>query len=126
MTENLGALADDIYAMKEEIAAADAVAADLRSKRNELESKLMSLMDEAGTDIVRGNNATCSISKVNKFRVGDFTELEKVVYRKKLLHLFEKRLSSVACQELKDSLGGKMISGVIEVEVANLNVRRKG
>lgn len=121
--EKLGEIGDRIYAMNAEIAAANKVVDELQSKKRELEDLLMSRMDEAGTDIVRGAAATVSISESVKPQIQDFDALATFVIRRKALHLFERRIASTAYKELRDEIG-KPIPGVSEFVARRLNVRK--
>lgn len=124
MATNLGALADELYAKNAEIAQANAVVKNLENEKREIENRLLGSMQEAGTDIVRGNSATVSISEVVRPQIDDFNALEKFVLRQKALYLFERRIASTAYRELKESLGGKPIPGLSEFTQARLNVRK--
>jgi hypothetical protein len=81
-------------------------------------------MQDAGTDICRGQFATISISEVVRAKIEDWAKFEPYLYRNKKLHLMEKRISSVAYRELKESLGGKPIPGLTDYVSTRLNVRK--
>jgi hypothetical protein len=123
MATNLGELGDLIYAKREEIAAANAKVKELEAERNALEARLLGAMQEAGTDIVRGQLATISISETVRPQLADWSEFERFVLRKKALSLFERRIAANAYREMKDNLGGKPIPGVSEFVQVRLNVR---
>lgn len=126
MTLNLGELGDALYAKHEEIAKANAALKVLTDEKRLLEERLISAMNEAGTDIARGERATCSLGEPKVVaKIDDFGALSQFVLRKKALHLFERRISSTAYREMKTSLGGKAIPGLSEFEVRSLNVRKR-
>ena len=124
MGMKLGELGDAIYAKKQEIAEASAVVDRLDAERRALEDELINRMDEAGTDIVRGDSATISISENIRPQLQDWDTFNKFVLRKKALHLFERRISSTAYKELKESLGGKALPGLSEFDQARLTVKK--
>jgi hypothetical protein len=68
MATNLGALADAIYAKREEVAQAQAVADELGKEQRAMENELLAAMQEAGTDIARGSSATVSITILSRLR----------------------------------------------------------
>src|SRR5690606_37090522 len=124
MTINFGALADSLYEKNEEISQANAKVEELKREKREREDTLILAMQDAGTNIVRGNKASVSISEVSRPQIQDFDAFEKFVLRRKALHLFERRIASTAYRELKDQLGGKPIPGLTEFNQVRLNVRR--
>jgi len=124
MAANLGALADAIYSKGEEVSQANAKVKELETEKRALEERLLNEMREAGTDIVRGATVTVSISETVRPQLADWGDFERFVLRKKALQLFERRISSKAYNELKDSQGGKAVPGVTEFVQTRLNIRR--
>lgn len=124
MAMKLGELGDAIYAKKQEIAEAAAVVDRLDAERRALEDELINRMDEVGTDIVRGDSATISISETVRPQLQDWDAFNKFVLRKKALHLFERRISATAYREMKEELGNKPVPGVSEFVARRLNVRK--
>lgn len=124
MATNLGELGDNIYRKTVEIAAVDARRKELDQQKRDMENELMAAMQKAGTDIVRGSLATLSVSELVKPQIVDLEKLYQFVLRKKVLHLFERRIATTAYRELKDQLGNKPIPGLSEFTVTKLNVRK--
>lgn len=124
MSVNLGKLADQLYAKNEEIAAANARVKELEGEKTQLETKLLQSMKSAGTDIVRGDTATVSISETVRPKIDDFEAFASFVLRKKAIHLFERRVAANAYREMKESLNNKPIPGISEFTHERLNVRR--
>lgn len=124
MSVNLGKLADQLYAKNEEIAAANARVKELEGEKTQLETKLLQSMKGVGTNIVRGETATVSISETVRPKIDDFEAFSSFVLRKKALHLFERRIAATAYRELKESLNGKAIPGTSEFTHERLNIRR--
>lgn len=124
MAMKLGELGDKIYAKNEEIAQANARVKELENEKRAIEEKLLAAMQQAGTDIVRGEQATVSISETIRPQLADADAFFAFVLRKKALHLFERRIAATAYREMKDSLKGKPVPGVTEFSQLRLNVRR--
>lgn len=123
-TLNFGLLADALYDKNGEIAQLNAQLKEREGEKRDIENKLLGAMQEAGTDIVRGNKATVSISETVRYQIVDTEALFPFIGRKKAFHLFERRLSSAACKEMLESLGGKPIPGVTPYPQTRLNVRK--
>ena len=121
---NLGDLADAIYKKNAEISAANARVKELEGEKSELENTLLGKMQEAGTDIVRGESATVSISTTIRPQLQDPDAFFAFVLRKKALHLFERRIAANAYKEMKELMKGRPIPGVGEFEQTRLNVRK--
>lgn len=124
MAINFGELADALYAKNEEIARVNAKVKELEGEKRELENTLLTAMQDAGTNIVRGSAATVSISENIRPQIQDFDELERFVLRRKALHLFERRIAATAYREMKELLGNKPIPGLSEFTQLRLNVRK--
>jgi hypothetical protein len=123
MKLNLGELADAIYAKKADIAKANKKVEELKAEESALENKLLAAMQELGTDIVRGESATVSISTTTRPQLQDFDAFIAFVSRRKAYHLFERRIAGNAYKEMRELLG-KPIPGVGEFEQVRLNVRK--
>jgi hypothetical protein len=121
---NLGKLGDALYAKNEQIALANEAVKVLEGEKRELEAQLLAAMTTAGTDIVRGDLATVSVSELMRPQLQDWAKFEQFVLRKKALHLFEKRIAVNAYKEMKESLHGKDVPGVTEYNYQRLNVRK--
>ena len=124
MALNLGALGDELYEKNQEIAQINAQLKEVENEKREIENKLLGAMQEIGTDIVRGSLATISISETVRPQLQDADLFFAFVYRKKALHLMERRIAPTAYREMKDSLGGKPIPGLSEFVQIRLNVRK--
>lgn len=123
MAINLGELGDSIFSKSAEIAAVDARRKELDQEKRDLENQLLTAMQDAGTEIVRGSLATVSISQTVKPQIVDIEKLYQFVARKKAFHLFERRIASTAYREMRDQIG-KPIPGLSEFTVTKLNVRK--
>lgn len=124
MSYNFGATADKLYKKAQDLAKANAKVKDLENEQREIQNELLAAMNDAGTGIIRGKFATVSISETTRASIADFEAFEKFVLRHKALQLFERRVSSTAYREMRDTLGGKEIPGLSEFTQQRLNVRK--
>lgn len=125
MAINLGELADAIYAKGLEIDKAAAKVKELEVEQRAMEERMLNEMKAAGTDIIRGNAATVSISETTRAKIDDFEKFIPWLYRTKSAHLFERRIAAVAYRELMESRKGKAIPGLSEFTHERLNIRKK-
>lgn len=123
MSSKANQLADRLYDMNQEIAAANAKVEDLKKDRDAVENELMALMDNVGTDIVRSERTTVSISETLRASISDYAAFTAFVARRKAFELFERRVSATAYRELKETLK-KPIPGTTEYTQRRLNVRK--
>lgn len=128
MTFNFGELADEINEKQERVDLVEAKAAaqtkDLKLEIKDLEQRLLLAMQGAGLTTIKGAKSIADVKVSLRVSIKDFEALEKFVIRRKAIHLFERRISTVAYKELKESLGGKDIPGLGEFNQEKLNVRR--
>lgn len=124
MSVKLGEMGDAIYRKNAEIAAAEEVVKALSAEKRSLEDQLMQAMSDAGTDIVRGELATVTLSETVRPKIDDWDTFATFVLRKKALQLFERRVSATAYREMKEALKGKPVPGTSEFTQQRLNVRK--
>lgn len=121
---SLGELADQIYQH-----GLETEKLEKKVKEREKEEELMSLqllnrMQEAGTDIVRGEVGTANISKYSRPRIDDFEKATP--YLRRNIQLFERRIGSNAYKELMEQRRGKPIPGLSLFEEDRVHVRKRG
>src|SRR5690606_30990209 len=95
----------------------------LKEQVKELEDQLLHAMQDAGLKLIKGSRSEAKISESLRVSISDFAALEPFVIRKKALQLFERRISTKAYTELKESLGNKPIPGLSEYLQPKLNVK---
>lgn len=121
---SLGGMADKIYALSGEIAKIEAQKKEVEEAKRDLENQLIAAMGEAGTDIVRGETASCSLSESVRPQIADFEALTKFIKRTGDFQLFEKRIGANAYREVKERLGNKPVPGLTEFTQTKLSVRK--
>lgn len=124
MTEKLGNLADQLYALREKKGSLQAQIRALEEEETALENRLLTAMEGQETDIVRGKLATISISTSVVPQVEDWDKINTYILRHKALHLLQRRLAAGAYREAVAANKGKPLPGVIEFEKTTLNVRK--
>lgn len=124
MSKHLGELADQLLILNTKITAANKTVDDLKDEKNALESTIISALEEQNIEGMQGKYATIKITRSIKPQIADFEALAVFVLRKKLLHLFERRISAKVYEEVKESLKGKPVPGLNEFEKVGLSVRK--
>lgn len=124
MADNFSTLASSLVAIDARISQANAKLEVLKREQSDIESKLLAAMQKAGTDIVRNDSATISISTTVRPQIVDIEALYKFILRRKALQLFERRIAVTAYRELKEQLGNLQVPGLAEVTLTRLNVRK--
>ena len=126
MSFNFAEVSDLIQSLQEEIdvieTAASSKTKPLKEQVKELEQQLMLAMQDAGLKTFKGQRSEAKVSETLRISISDFALLEQFVIRKKALQLFERRISSKAYAELKESLGNKPIPGLSEFKQPRISV----
>lgn len=120
-TPSIGALADQMYSVREKKRVLDAQVKDLEGQYADLESQLMEAMDAQGTDKAAGVLATVSITTNTVANVEDWDSFLLYIYKNKYGHLLQRRVSDPAYRELLDA--GKKVPGVAPFNKRKLNLR---
>lgn len=121
--ENLGDLGDEIWALNQKLAEANARVKELEALKTALSTRIIGALQAAGTDIARGSKATVSLSEATRVNISDFEQAAPFIRRNNALHLFERRISSKAYLELMEQRKGKPIPGLTPFKQLRLNVR---
>ncbi len=121
--QNLGSLGDALYAKIEEIGRMNESVKQLEAEKRAIEEQLFAGMDDIGTDIIRGERATISISETVRPQCNDWDKFYAFVNRHKAPHLLERRIAAGAYKEIKEKLK-RDIPGVTEFTQRRLNVRK--
>ena len=128
MTFDFAGTADEILELQDKVDAIEAKAAaqtkDAKARIKELEELLLAALQDADMQSFKGKKSVAEVKTTLRVSIKDFVELEKFVICKKALHLFERRISSTAYKELKESLGGKALPGLSEFNQARLTVKK--
>ena len=128
MAYDFAAVSDKIFALQTKAgiieAKAKAQVDPIKKEIAELEQELILAMQDSGLTSIKGKKSAAEIKEPVRIGIKDFTEFEKFVYRRKALHLFERRISSKAYNELKDALGGKPVPGLSEFVQTKINVKK--
>ena len=130
MTFDFGTTIDRIQELEDKanviMTAASSKAKPFSEEAAQLKELLEAAMNDANLAEVKGpkSGAKAKISETLRVSIEDYGALEALIYRKKLLHLFERRISTKAYKELKDSLGNKDVPGLKEFLQARLSITK--
>lgn len=126
MATNLGQLADDCYAKKAELAAAQAKANEIDQDLRSMEERLMNLMEEAGTEAVRGTSVGVTINETDVHQIQDPLEFDRFLLRRKAPFLLQRRIAPNAYREMQQKLGSdKPLPGTIVFTKKRLNFTKR-
>ena len=117
--QEIDALYDFIKHIQEEQQKVD----ELQKQRHDMEARILNFMGENGLTLMRGTKATVSTSETTRASFEDYDAAIAFIKRRGLWHLFERRISSTAYNEVRQSLG-KPVPGLREYKQVRLNVRK--
>ena len=111
-TKALDTMIDDIFDIRNEIKALNKQVDGLKAQKEEMELKLMDMMDAVGTDQSRSSVATATITETIVPQVTDWGVFWKFIMRNKATYLVERRAAAVAFRETLEQRKGRPIPGV--------------
>lgn len=128
MAFDFAALCDKIFDLQAKVDKVETKAKldvkDWKLEIDTLEQQLMLAMADGGLTMIKGKKAKAEVKESLRVSIKDFEILSTFLIRKKWLHLFERRISTKAYEEAKQSLGGKEIPGLSEFIQQRLNVTK--
>lgn len=129
MTEHdtMGMLIDNLFLLKEEKRKLEARVSTLNAQIKAKEQDLLDKFEAEGIEGSRGTQATASRSKIIVPKAENWNEIWPFIVNgpnrgEDRTFLIQKRLSAPACRELFEQ--GRVIPGVVPVELVKLNFRR--
>lgn len=127
MSFNFAEVSDRIVDLNGKIGEIETAAAektkDLKQQVKDLEEQLLLAMTDAGVTTIKGSKSEAEIKDSVKISIADYDAFETFLYRKKALHLLQRRISDVAYREVKSSLGDKPVPGLSEFTLTKINVK---
>lgn len=128
MTFDFAAAAAEINKLQDKInqihAAAEAKAEPLEADLKIKQEALQQAMLDSGLKEFKDGKSVAELKSSLRIGIQDYAALEQFVYRRKALHLFERRIGSKAYNELKEALGNKPVPGLSEFNQIKLTVKR--
>lgn len=118
---SLGALIDQMWAVREEKRKLEASVKELDDKLAELDASLQQRLAEDGLDKAAGAKASVSVTTSVIADVQDWDEFWKFILKHKFTHLLQRRVSDPAYRELLDA--GKKVPGVQPFPKKRINLR---
>ena len=128
MNFDFAATAAEINKLQDKInqihSAAEAKAAPFEEELKSMQEVLQQAMLDSGLKEFKDGKSIAEIKTSLRIGIQDYAALEQFVYRRKAVHLFERRIGSKAYNELKEALGNKPVPGLSEFNQIKLNVKR--
>ena len=118
---SVGAVIDQIWAVREEKRRLEAQVKEVALKIEELETALMERLEAEGLDKATGTKASVSVGTSVVADVQDWDAFWVYILKNKYTHLLQRRVSEPAYRELLDA--GKKVPGVQPFTKRKLNVR---
>lgn len=112
---------DGIWALREKKRDLEAQVKTVEEQIAEKELALLERMDKEGIDKSTGKLASVGVSEVTSFSIKDFDATFAWAVKNKAQHIFQRRVSDVACREVFEM--GKSIPGLEPFKKRKLNVR---
>jgi len=122
-TKALDTMIDDIFDIRNEIKALNKQVDGLKAQKEEMELKLMEMMDAVGTDQSRSSVATATITETVVPQVTDWDAFWKFIMRNKATYLVERRAAAVAFRETLEQRKGRPIPGVSSFTKRSVGIR---
>lgn len=118
---SVGAVIDQIWAVREEKRRLEAEVKEVALKIEELETVLMERLEKEGLEKASGTKASVSVGTSVVADVQDWEAFWAFIFKNKYSHLLQRRVSEPAYRELLDA--GKKVPGVQPFTKRKLNVR---
>lgn len=118
---SVGAVIDQIWAVREEKRRLEAEVKEVALKIEELETQLMERLEKEGLEKASGAKASVSVGTSVVADVQDWDAFWVYILKNKYTHLLQRRVSEPAYRELLDA--GKKVPGVQPFTKRKLNVR---
>ena len=104
--KKLGSTVDTLFKLRARRLELDREVKELKAQESQITDLLIGQISEQELTGVKGKLATGSIHPVVVPTVEDWTEVENFVYDKRMIHLFQRRLSNPAYIELLEKADG--------------------
>ena len=128
MSFDFGGTADRIVELQNKISVIMTAASEktkaMAAEVKDLEESLFLAMRDAGLASIKGANAEAKLKEKLRVSISDYEALEKFLYRKRALHLLERRISTKAYAEVKEGLGNKPVPGLSEFLQTTISVSK--
>ena len=124
-TKAVGALIDQLYTLRADIRELNNTVNTLKQQKDELELKLIEMLDALGTDQSRSDLATATITETVVPNVEDWEAFYRYVSREKAFFLLERRVSSTAYRDTLQARKGRKLPGVESFTKRTLSLRTR-
>lgn len=124
-TTAVSALIDRLLDIRGQITALNKEVDTLKQARDEAEQQLIESMDALGTDQVRNEHATASVTERVVPQVEDWDRFTTFIMRNKALYLLERRPAATAYREMLEQRKGRPIPGVQSFTKRTIGLRSR-
>jgi len=125
-TKALEVLIDQVHDVREQIRGLTKEVNALKTKKEDLEARLLETMDALGTDQSRSKVATATVTELVVPHVEDWEAFYKYITRTKSFYMLERRPAPVAYRETLEQRKGKAIPGVTSFTKRTIGLRARG
>lgn len=116
---------DEIMSIDAEIKAFDKEITALKKTREDLKERLIKSMDAAGTDQVRNDSFTATLSEVVVPQVTNWDRFYTFIHKNKAYYMLERRAASVAFRDTLEERKGRKIPGVESYTKRSVGIRKR-
>lgn len=126
MTETAAELLQQLADADNKIATARGVLKQAEIEYAEVEDKVFKMMDTLGTETIRNSNVglQATTTKTEIDAIEDWEKFTAFVSRHKLLHFFQRRITSTALKEWREANPKKTIPGIGKFTKRRLSVTK--
>ena len=121
MAQTLGKLIDELATIRDARKAAKSEYDDLGKQYAELEAKIMSMLDDQGAAFAGSTTYRATLTSTEIPNVEDWAQFEAYILENDALYLLEKRPSTKAWRELRES--GEEVPGTVSFTKRGLSLR---
>jgi hypothetical protein len=123
MTQNINELINELADARESINALDVKRKEFTRQKEDLESKLVAVMEDQGIDRTANDRATISVKTETMPSAEDWDQIYRHILSTEQFELLHRRLSAQAFREVLSL--GQSIPGIRSTEVVRINYRSR-
>ena len=123
MTQNINELINELADAREAINALDVKRKEFTRQKEDLESRLVAVMEDQGIDRTANDRATISVKTETMPSAEDWDQIYRHILSTEQFELLHRRLSAQAFREVLSL--GQSIPGIRSTEVVRINYRSR-
>lgn len=125
MAISLGAGADRLYRMSEEISALEKKLKLLKSKRAKAKEAYIKRLQTSESPGVKGKLCNATITHRTVYNIENWDKVNAFIKRYNAFDLYQKRISSTAVAERLEARKGRMIPGLKPFSMVDLSITKR-